>query len=146
MRPLSLRTTTFFLVYHIVGPPARTVESYSARCSVFGGVRSHDALCARTPRRIRSFCNACSEDSSVARPIVTVKIALDANGAVDDLSVVSKRFTSPESLDAVHRLRRDSCAVLVGVGTVIRDDPSLTVRRVPLLPGQAQPVRQVPSS
>ncbi len=39
------------------------------------------------------------------------------------------RFTSSESLDAAHRLRRDLDAVLVGVETVVRDNPSLTVRR-----------------
>ncbi|EKX39695.1 hypothetical protein GUITHDRAFT_114190 [Guillardia theta CCMP2712] len=56
-------------------------------------------------------------------PIVTLKIALDENGAVDDLGITSKRFTSEQSLDAVHRLRRCSDAVLVGIGTVVRDDP-----------------------
>ena len=76
-------------------------------------------------------------------PLVTLKIAVDENGAVDDLGMKSKRFTSPASLDAVHRLRRDSDAVLVGVGTVIRDDPSLTVRRVEMPTGRAQPVRVV---
>ena len=75
--------------------------------------------------------------------VVTLKLAMDRQGAVDDLSNSSYRFTSPESLDAVHRLRRASDAVLVGVNTVIRDDPSLTVRRVPLMPGCAQPLRVV---
>ncbi|CAM9916983.1 unnamed protein product, partial [Laminaria digitata] len=76
-------------------------------------------------------------------PSVTLKLAMDRNGAVDDMSEGPKRFTSQASLDAVHRIRRDCGAVLVGVGTVVRDDPSLTVRRVPLNEGQGQPTRVV---
>ncbi|CAM9218699.1 unnamed protein product [Ectocarpus fasciculatus] len=77
-------------------------------------------------------------------PSVTLKLAMDRNGAVDDMAEGPKRFTSQASLDAVHRIRRDCEAVLVGVGTVVRDDPSLTVRRVPLHEGQTrQPMRVV---
>ena len=72
---------------------------------------------------------------------VTLKVALDAAGGAADLSEIkSERFTSPESLDMVHRLRRDSDAVLVGRGTVQQDDCSLTVRRVPCT---KQPLRVV---
>ena len=54
------------------------------------------------------------------RPCVTLKIALDANGAVDELAdQESKRFTCGASLDLVHRLRAASDAVAVGVGTVL---------------------------
>ena len=74
---------------------------------------------------------------------VTLKLAIDRNGAVDDLGDKAERFTSPASLDAVHRLRRHCDAVLVGASTVARDDPSLTVRRVPLAPRTAQPLRVV---
>jgi RibD C-terminal domain len=84
-----------------------------------------------------------AQDAPPARALVTLKIALDQQGAVDDLSEGPKRFTSEASLDAVHRLRRDSQAVIVGVETVIRDNPSLTVRRVPLHEGQQQPLRVV---
>ena len=73
---------------------------------------------------------------------VTLKVAVDRFGAVDDLGGKSGRFTSPASLDCVHRLRRGSDAVLVGVSTVARDDPSLTVRRVDPVDG-AQPLRVV---
>ncbi|CAM9338373.1 unnamed protein product [Chrysoparadoxa australica] len=73
---------------------------------------------------------------------VTLKLAVDEQGAVDDLAKEAARFTSEASLDAVHRLRRDSDAVLVGVETVIRDNPSLTVRRVPI-DGLTQPCRVV---
>eukprot|EP00961_Rhodomonas_salina_P166793 2247963-Rhodomonas_salina.3 len=81
--------------------------------------------------------------SMVEPVVVTLKIAVDSKGAVDDLGLTAKRFTCSESLDAVHRLRRDSDAVLVGVGTVARDDPSLTVRRVTPKDGDVQPSRVV---
>ena len=77
---------------------------------------------------------------------VTLKMAFDSSpvwGVADLSESKSERFTSPESLDMVHRLRRESDAVLVGRGTVERDDCSLTVRRVELKDGTSQPVRVV---
>ena len=63
---------------------------------------------------------------------VTLKLAFDQNWGVAELKQGStiERFTSPSSLDMVHRLRRDSDCVLVGKSTVIQDNCSLTVRRV----------------
>jgi riboflavin biosynthesis pyrimidine reductase len=62
---------------------------------------------------------------------LTVKVAFDTNWGVAEMAndAPSVRFTCDKSLDMVHRLRRDSDAVLVGRGTVERDDCSLTVRR-----------------
>ncbi|KAL7543740.1 hypothetical protein ACHAXR_013052 [Thalassiosira sp. AJA248-18] len=77
---------------------------------------------------------------------VTLKMAFDSSPAwgVADLSETkSERFTSPESLDMVHRLRRESSAVLVGRGTVKFDDCSLSVRRVELGEGKVQPTRVI---
>ena len=77
---------------------------------------------------------------------VTLKMAFDSSpvwGVADLSETKSERFTSPESLDMVHRLRRESDAVLVGRGTVERDDCSLTVRRVELKDEKSQPVRVV---
>lgn len=77
---------------------------------------------------------------------VTLKMAFDSSpvwGVADLSETKSERFTSPESLDMVHRLRRESCAVLVGRGTVERDDCSLTVRRVELKEGKDQPTRVI---
>jgi riboflavin biosynthesis pyrimidine reductase len=84
------------------------------------------------------------DDSSGAIKGVTLKIALDANGGAADLADTKLgRFTSPESLDMVHRLRVVSDAVLVGRSTVQEDDCTLTVRRVPLGDGLQQPIRVV---
>ena len=66
---------------------------------------------------LSSSSSSSSSVSTASFPVVTLKIAVDKNGAVDDLGLAAKRFTSAESLDAVHRLRRDSDAVLVGVST-----------------------------
>lgn len=74
------------------------------------------------------------------RPIVTVKLAVDANGSVDDRSEEAQRFTSEACLDEVHRLRKDCDAILVGAETVERDNPSLTVRRVE---SERQPLRVI---
>jgi riboflavin biosynthesis pyrimidine reductase len=98
----------------------------------------------------RSDADARSSSSSTSRSAdsaaikgVTLKIALDANGGAADLADIKLgRFTSPESLDMVHRLRCVSDAVLVGRGTVQEDDCTLTVRRVPL-GDRPQPIRVV---
>ena len=73
---------------------------------------------------MRPFLHWCEH----RKPIVTVKLAVDAKGSVDDRSLEAGRFTSPGCLEKVHELRQDCDAILVGVETVIRDDPLLTVR------------------
>tara|TARA_B100000925_G_scaffold285372_1_gene261613 strand:- start:673 stop:1728 length:1056 start_codon:yes stop_codon:yes gene_type:complete len=86
--------------------------------------------------QMREFLHWCEN----RRPYVTVKVAVDVNGSVDDLSKDAGRFTSEDCLKEVHRLRKDCCAILVGANTVIRDNPSLTVR---LIETEKQPLRIV---
>lgn len=79
---------------------------------------------------------------------VTLKVAFDKHWGVAEMAdnAPRERFTCSESLDMVHRLRRDSDAVLVGRGTVDQDDCSLTVRRgIPIEQQQLikQPLRVV---
>lgn len=91
---------------------------------------------AEAAEQMREFLHWCENH----RPYVTVKVAVDANGSVDDLDKEAGRFTSDECLTEVHRLRKDCCAILVGANTVIRDNPSLTVR---LVDSNRQPLRVV---
>lgn len=72
------------------------------------------------------------------RPYITLKWAQTLDGKLATLTGSSKWITSKESRKVAHILRREATAVLVGVNTVIKDDPHLTVRFVPT---EKQPVR-----
>jgi len=63
-------------------------------------------------------------------PFVILKAAITLNGKIATKERESKWITSEASRKVAHRLRSVVDAVLVGVGTVIIDNPSLTVRAV----------------
>ncbi len=65
------------------------------------------------------------------RPKVTVKIAISLDGKIALSNNVSKWITNDLSRKYVHFLRSQSDAVLTSSNTIIKDNPSLTVR----LPG-----------
>ncbi len=75
------------------------------------------------------------------RPFVTWKFAATLDGRSAASDGTSQWITSPEARADVHRLRGQHDAIMAGVGTVLADDPHLTVR-----PQTARPVRVVVDS
>lgn len=61
-------------------------------------------------------------------PFVMVKSALTIDGWTATSQGLSKWITNEKSRQFVHRLRDRTDAVMVGVGTVLADDPALTTR------------------
>lgn len=59
---------------------------------------------------------------------VTLKLATSLDGKIATGSGESRWITGDRAREAVHRLRAQHAGVLVGVETVIADDPELTVR------------------
>lgn len=81
-------------------------------------------------RRVKRQNDAMRKAVSTGLPFVTYKYAMTLDGRVAADSGDSRWISSDESRALVHRWRSWSDAVVVGAGTVARDDPTLTARGV----------------
>ena len=71
------------------------------------------------------------------QPFVVMKYAMTADGKIATVSGKSKWITGEAAREHVHRSRHRYAGIMVGIGTVLADDPLLTCR----LPGCRNPVR-----
>lgn len=72
-------------------------------------------------------------------PFVTLKSAITLDGKIATSTFDSKWITSKEARNEVHQLRNENAGIVVGVNTVIKDDPELTAR----IPNGRNPIRIV---
>jgi riboflavin-specific deaminase-like protein len=72
----------------------------------------------------------CFDQGTRERPFVIAQLGQSLDGRIATLTGDSKYINRAAALDHLHRIRAHVDAVIVGIGTVIADDPLLTVRRV----------------
>jgi diaminohydroxyphosphoribosylaminopyrimidine deaminase/5-amino-6-(5-phosphoribosylamino)uracil reductase len=78
-----------------------------------------------------------------ARPYITLKVATTLDGKVAASDGSSKWITNEGARKSVHELRSECDAIVTGTGTVIEDDPAMTVRGVERSKFEFKPARVV---
>jgi len=101
-----------------------------AGISVVTGIREEESL---------KMNEVFNKFITTKRPFVTLKAASTLDGKIATHSLDSKWITSEDARQDVHELRSEHAAILVGVGTVIEDDPELTAR----IPNGRNPIRVI---
>lgn len=81
-----------------------------------------------TPHQYAAVDPGYFHQRRTGRPLVTLKLAMTLDGQTAAADGSSQWITSEEARRDAHQLRSRSDAVMVGAGTVIADDPRLTVR------------------
>ncbi|MEP0522262.1 MAG: bifunctional diaminohydroxyphosphoribosylaminopyrimidine deaminase/5-amino-6-(5-phosphoribosylamino)uracil reductase RibD [Hyphomicrobiales bacterium] len=94
----------------------------NAGVSVSRGGLELDAMQVHAPHII---------SKTLHRPYVFLKMAVSSDGMIGQRRGGQVAISGPQAWNYVHGLRAQSDAILVGVGTVLSDDPTLTCR----LPG-----------
>ena len=104
------------------------------------GIEVEVGLCEN---EIREMNKVFLKYITTKRPYVIMKTAMTLDGKIAAYTGDSKWVTNEESRKKVHELRSELAGVVVGIGTVLADDPMLNVR----LEGKHhQPVRIVVDS
>jgi len=119
----------------VAGGGAATLRT--AGVEVRGGVRRSEARAILAPwlERHEEASASTPEGAAAAaptpltrRPHVTIKWAQTLDGRAAAADGTSQWITGPEARADVHRRRAAADAILVGIGTIVADDPSLTAR------------------
>ena len=89
----------------------------------------------------RELYEGFAKHISTGLPFVTVKFAMSLDGKIATRTGDSKWVTGPEARALVQQMRRETDAVMVGIKTVLADDPALTARDSANRPLARQPLR-----
>jgi diaminohydroxyphosphoribosylaminopyrimidine deaminase/5-amino-6-(5-phosphoribosylamino)uracil reductase len=136
--PLVIRSGVKRVVVAMIDPNPR-VSGNGIKTLKKAGVAVLSGILETEARKLNE---AFIKHITTGMPFVTLKVAQTLDGKTATASGESQWITGEEARAEGHRLRDSNDAILVGINTVLKDDPSLTAR----IPKGRDPVRIVVDS
>jgi diaminohydroxyphosphoribosylaminopyrimidine deaminase/5-amino-6-(5-phosphoribosylamino)uracil reductase len=136
----ALRAAGIGRVVAAVGDPNPRVNGGGLQRLAAAGIAAVDGLLESEAREInRGFVSRMTR----GRPWVTLKIGASLDGRTALANGASRWITGDAARSDVQRLRARASAIVTGIGTVLADDPALTVRDPSLELRGRRPLRVV---
>ncbi|MEM7762932.1 MAG: bifunctional diaminohydroxyphosphoribosylaminopyrimidine deaminase/5-amino-6-(5-phosphoribosylamino)uracil reductase RibD [Pseudomonadota bacterium] len=127
-------------VVYAIDDPNPAVDGAGANALRAAGIQVQSGLMAAAAKApVRGFHSRFTR----GRPWLTLKMASSLDGAIAMRSGESQWITSPEARADVQHFRARHAAILTGIGTVLADDPALTVRDPRYAGLSRQPLRVI---
>jgi diaminohydroxyphosphoribosylaminopyrimidine deaminase/5-amino-6-(5-phosphoribosylamino)uracil reductase len=89
-----------------------------------------ETVCAVMEDECRAINSPFIKHITTGQPYATYKCAMTLDGKIASVTGDSRWISCEASRKVVHRMRAESDAIMVGVDTIIADNPQLTVRHV----------------
>ncbi len=112
-------------VYVAEVDPNPSVAGKGIRQLQDAGIRVHVGMCAEEAAQLNEIHKKYIQ---TGKPFVILKTAMSLDGKIATASGESQWITADASRQRGHEIRDTVDAILVGCGTVIRDNPALTTR------------------
>jgi diaminohydroxyphosphoribosylaminopyrimidine deaminase/5-amino-6-(5-phosphoribosylamino)uracil reductase len=136
--PLVIQSGVKRVVVAMIDPNPK-VSGEGVKALRFAGIRVEAGLLEDEAERLNE---AFVKHVTTKVPFVTLKIAQTLDGKIATASGKSKWITGGKAREEGHRLRDQDDAILAGINTVLKDNPSLTAR----IPGGRDPIRVIVDS